>query len=136
MTRTLHELRPVYVVGVGWHKYQDPSDTPYVILGLTAVRAAVADAGIEWPGVDSAYVGTALLGMAAGRPMLRHMGASGLSIAQVENASASGSTAFRHACIEVASGVADISLAVGVDKRPTAVSRSPTGISCLADDAI
>jgi acetyl-CoA acetyltransferase len=37
-------------------------------------------------------------------------------MAQVENASASGSTAFRQACIEVASGLVDIAIAVGVDK--------------------
>ncbi len=136
MTKTLRDLRPVYVVGVGWHAYQAPSETPYVELGLTAVRAAVADAGIDWPAVDSAYVGTALLGMAVGRPMLKHMGASGLPIAHIENASASGSTAFRHACIEVASGMADISLAVGVDKRPNAINRASTGVPNLADDAI
>jgi acetyl-CoA acetyltransferase len=133
---TLNELRPVYVVGIGWHKYQDPSETSYVDLGLTAIRAAIADAGIEWPAVDSAYVGAALLGMAAGRPMLRHMGASGLPIAHIENASASGSTAFRKACIEVASGMADISLVVGVDKRPNVIHRSSTGIPSLVDDAI
>ena len=53
---------------------------------------------------NSAYVATALLGMAVGRPMLRHLGATGLPITHIENASASGSTAFRQACIEVASG--------------------------------
>jgi acetyl-CoA acetyltransferase len=35
---------------------------------------------------------------------------------QVENASASGSSAFRQACIEVAAGLADVAIAVGVDK--------------------
>jgi acetyl-CoA acetyltransferase len=37
-------------------------------------------------------------------------------MAQVENASASGSTAFRQACIDVAAGLADVAIAVGVDK--------------------
>ena len=37
MTRSLNELRPVYVVGIGWHRYQNPSETPYVALGLTAI---------------------------------------------------------------------------------------------------
>ena len=32
----------VYVVGIGLHPYQFPSDTPYTHLGLTAVRAALA----------------------------------------------------------------------------------------------
>jgi acetyl-CoA acetyltransferase len=54
----------VYVVGTGLHRYQHKTDTTYVQLGLTAVRAALADAGIAWPDVETAYTGTALLGMA------------------------------------------------------------------------
>jgi acetyl-CoA acetyltransferase len=137
VTRTLKELRPVYVIGIGFHRYQFLSETSYITLGLTAVRAALDDARIDWPSVESAYVGRALLPMAAGRPILRHLGASGIPIVHIENASASGSTAFRHACIEVASGISDVSLALGVDK-PMPVQRgdSLTGIGNLADDAI
>ncbi len=124
MKKTLREMRPVYVVGIGLHRYQRLSETPYVMLGLTAVREALKDAGIEWRAVDSAYTGTALIGMAASRPMLRHLGATGTPMAQVENASASGSTAFRQACLDVASGLSDVSLAIGVDK-PGPVSSGP-----------
>jgi len=137
MTAPLTDLRPVYVVGIGMHRYQYMSETPYVTLGLTAVREALADAGLEWPQVQSAYVAKAMLPMAPGRPMLRHLGAHGLPIAHVENASASGSTAFRMACVEVAAGLADVSLAVGVDK-PAKVGRAEAlaGIPSLAGDAI
>jgi len=124
MKKTLRELRPVYVVGIGLHKYQHLSDTTYVTLGLTAVRAALNDAGIGWPSVESAYTGTALIGMAASRPMLRHLGATGIAMAQVENASASGSTAFRQACLDVASGISDVALAIGVDK-PAMLNGAP-----------
>jgi acetyl-CoA acetyltransferase len=137
MTATLRDLRPVYVVGIGFHRYQFASETPYVELGLTAVRAALADAGVVWPAVDSAYVAKALLPMAPGRAMLRHLGATGLPIVHVENASASGSAAFRHACMEVAAGLADISLVVGVDKpMPVGRAESLARIGNLADDAI
>lgn len=137
MSKVLNELRPVYVVGIGLHPYQYLSETPYVALGLRAVHEAISDAGIEWPAVDSAYVAKALLPMAPGRPMLRHLGSHGLPIVHVENASASGSAAFRHACFEVAAGLAEMSLAVGVDK-PTKVVRGETltGIPHLANDAI
>ncbi|MGO4391216.1 thiolase family protein [Variovorax sp. M-6] len=108
--------RAVHVIGIGMHAYQFPTETPYVELGLVAVRAALDDAGLAWPQVQSAFVGTAALGMAAGRVMLRHLGSTGLEVAQVENASASGSTAFRLACQQVASGERDVALAVGVDK--------------------
>ncbi|MBY4898472.1 thiolase family protein [Cupriavidus sp. AU9028] len=107
----------VYVAGIGLHPYQFPSDTPYTHLGLTAVRAALADAGLRFADLDSAYVGTTSIGMAAGRVMLRHLGSTGLAVTQVENASASGSFAFRQACQEIAVGQSDIVLAVGVDKH-------------------
>lgn len=107
----------VYIAGIGLHPYQFPSETPYTQLGLTAVRAALADAGLRWNQVQSAYVGTTSIGMAAGRVMLRHLGSTGLGVTQVENASASGSFAFRQACMEIAAGMSDAVLAVGVDKH-------------------
>jgi acetyl-CoA acetyltransferase len=116
MTIKLRELRPVYVVGIGLHPYQRPSGTPYTALGVAAVRAALADAGLLWPNVSSAYTGTATTAMGISRLMYRHLGSTGIPMAQVENASASGSTAFRQACFEVASGLVDVSIAVGVDK--------------------
>ncbi|MFR9774307.1 thiolase family protein [Nocardia sp. SC052] len=128
MAVQLSDLRPVYVVGVGLHRYQRASDALYPALGVTAIRAALADAGMTWEQVESAYVGTALLGMAAGRPMLRHLGAHGLPITHIENASATGSSAFRSACIEVASGLSDVALAVGVDK-PYTVENAATHAS-------
>jgi acetyl-CoA acetyltransferase len=124
MSKTLIDLRPVYVVGIGLHRYQRLSEATYVDLGLTAVRAALADAKIQWSEVEAAYTGTAFIGMAASRPMLRHLGATGIPMAQVENASASGSTAFRQACLEVASGISDVALAVGVDK-PGPIAGAP-----------
>lgn len=140
MSVALTTLRPVYVIGIGFHRYQPLSETPYVQLGLTAARAALADAGVPWEGVQSAYVATALLPMAAGRPMLRHLGATGIPIVHIENASASGSAAFRQACLEVATGLTDMSLALGVDKprtqgRPERAEHQ-TGIASPADDAI
>ncbi|MBB1633421.1 thiolase family protein [Cupriavidus sp. UME77] len=107
----------VFIAGIGLHPYQFPTETPYTALGLIAVRAALADGGVQWSRVQSAYIGTTSIGMAAGRVMLRHLGSTGLSVTQVENASASGSFAFRQACMEVATGMSDVVLAVGVDKH-------------------
>jgi acetyl-CoA acetyltransferase len=106
----------VYVVGVGLHRYQRATDIPYVELGLHATRAALGDAGLLWGNVDVAYTATVNVGFAAGRTMLRYLGTTGTAMAQVENASASGSTAFRLACDDVAAGTAEVALAVGVDK--------------------
>ncbi|MFQ5699996.1 MAG: thiolase family protein [Myxococcota bacterium] len=132
MSRILKDLRPVRVIGIGLHRYQRASDTTYVSLGLAAVREALADAGIAWSEVESVYNGTALLGMAPTRAMLRYLGATGIRMAQVENASASGSTAFAQACLEVASGVSEVALAMGVDKpAPIAIAAAKAGIRDL-----
>ncbi len=125
MGRNVLSDRPVHVVGVGLHRYQRKTDTPYVHLGLTAVRAALADAGIAWSDVETAYTGTALLGMGASRIMLSRLGATGIPMAQVENASASGSTAVAQAALDAASGRTDVALALGVDKPQAGLAAAP-----------
>lgn len=136
-TRNLLAEQPVYVIGIGLHRYQHASDTTFVTLGLTAVREALADAAIEWPTVEAAYVGNVRIGMAAGPAMLRYLGSTGVAIAQVENASATGSTAFRQAVHDVAGGVVDVCLAVGVDK-PDPMNWGPqkTNVPTLADGLV
>ena len=138
MAKLIGELRPVYVVGIGWHRYQYATENSYIELGVTAIRQALADAGIEWEAVESSYVATARLGMAPGRPMLGKLGNKGAPLVHIDNASASGSAAFRAACIEVASGISDCVLAVGVDKpqKGGPTYRAPSGIPDLAGDAI
>jgi acetyl-CoA acetyltransferase len=137
MRNPLAALRPVYVIGVGNHRYQRRSATSYVELGLAAVRAALADAGVAWSAVNSAYCATTQLDMAPARPMLRHLGCTGIPIQQVENASASGSTAFRNAVIDVASGISDIALAMGVDKpRSLTLGISHNGLDSLEGDRV
>lgn len=120
------DLRPVYVVGIGLSRYGPLSETPYVAFGLAAVREALDDAGLAWPAVEAAYVGSAALGVAPGRTMLRHLGATGLSITQVENASASGSSAVRMACLDVAAGESEVALALGIDKPSGALNLAPS----------
>lgn len=132
MVNTLKDFRPVYVVGIGLHRYQKLSETTFVDLGLTAVRGALDDAGMPWEGVGSVYHGNAFLGMAPTRVMLRHLGGTGIPMTQVENASATGSSAVRQAAMDVAAGFSEVSLALGVDK-PAAfnVASSKIGIKTL-----
>ncbi|MFT7600035.1 MAG: acetyl-CoA acetyltransferase [Acidimicrobiales bacterium] len=138
MTRNLLAERETFVVGIGLHRYQRKSATTYVELGLTAVREALSDAGIGWTDVESAYTGTALLGMGSSRIMLSRLGSTGIPMAQVENASASGSTAVAQACLDVASGQSDVVLAIGVDKPRGGLGAAPgqAGIENLEGGAI
>ena len=137
MTKNLLADTEVYVVGIGLHRYQRKSDTSYVELGTTAVRAALADAGVSWSDVDVAYTGTAQLGMGSSRVMLARLGATGIPMTQVENASASGSSAVASACLDVASGRHDVALALGVDKpRPLAPAPGQAGIDNLESGTV
>ncbi len=129
--------RATYVVGIGLHPYQRRSDTSYVHLGLTAVRAALDDAGLSWPDVEVAYTGTAQLGMGSSRVMLSRLGATGIPMTQVENASASGSSAVAQACLDVASGRTDVALALGVDKpQPLSPAPGRAGIDNLESGTV
>ena len=130
--------RPVFVVGIGVHPYQRRSDTTYVRLGLTAVREALTDAGVAWRDVESAYTGTALLGMGSSRIMLSRLGATGIPMTQVENASASGSSSVAQGCLEISSGRSDVVLALGVDKPRSGLGAAPgqAGIENLEGGAV
>lgn len=116
MSGTLLLQEPIYVVGIGIDPYSFASDRPFPQLGLPAVRDALTDASVEWSDVPTAYVGTASLGMATGRVMLQHLGSHGQSVVQVESASASGSAALRMATLDLAAGVSDTALVLGIDK--------------------
>lgn len=116
VAQTLSQLRPVYAVGVGWSRYQAETTIPCAELGLQAVRDALHDASLEGSAVECSYVGIAQQSKAGGRSLLQHRDATGESIVHVESESASGAAAFRHACIDVASSMCDVALALGVDK--------------------
>ena len=131
MPKTLADFRPVYVIGIGLHPYQKLDDVPYTRLGVQAVREALDDANIPWAAIESAYTGTALTAMGLSRLMYRHLGGTGIPMVQIENASASGSSAFRQASLDVASGQSDVSIALGVDKRH--VVQFPSGPAGICD---
>ncbi len=125
--------RPVFVAGVGMTPYSFPTKRPHPELALPAVRAALDDAGVAWTSVDEVVVGTTGLGMAVGRATLRALGPTTAAFMQVENASASGSFAFRAAAMAIASGRADIALALGVDKYGTQRhARESDGLTALS----
>jgi acetyl-CoA acetyltransferase len=111
-------MRKVAVIGVGLHQYGKWNDKKPKDLAETAITRALQSAGIGWNAVQSAFCGHIHLGMTAGARLLAPIGQTGLSITNVENASASGSYAFRGAYFDVASGEFDIALALGVDMLP------------------
>jgi acetyl-CoA acetyltransferase len=111
-------MRRVAVIGVGLHQYGKWNDKKPKELAQTAIQGALKSAGIEWKDVGSAFCGHTGQGMTAGARLFAPLGQTGLSITNVENASATGSYAFRGAYHDVASGEFEIALALGIDMLP------------------
>jgi acetyl-CoA acetyltransferase len=109
-------MRDVVVAGAGLYRYGVFPDKTSTDLGTVAIQRAPDDAGCRWTDIEAVYCGTVRLGMSAGHKICQHMGTTGLAITNVENASASGSSAFREAYLAVAAGEHNVVLALGVDK--------------------
>jgi acetyl-CoA acetyltransferase len=82
---------------------------------------ALNDAGIEFDAVEALYNGYASGGMTAGVTLAKDFGLTGVPITHVENASATGSSAFREAVLSVAGGHARCAMALGFDPSPGAM---------------
>jgi len=116
MPRTPPKLRDVYVVGVGMTPFARHDDKTVIDLGSWAIRDALADAGLPFEVVEAAWCGHVTQGSTAGQKVVGAVGQSGIPVMNVENACASGTTAFRGAYMQVASGLADVALAVGFER--------------------
>jgi acetyl-CoA acyltransferase len=81
-----------------------------------AVTAALKDAGLEYTQIQQAYVGYVYGDTVNGQRALYPLGQSGIPIFNVTNACATGSSALFLARQAVASGAADVVLAVGFEQ--------------------
>jgi acetyl-CoA acetyltransferase len=116
MPKTPPKLRNVYVVGVGMTPFARHEEKTVVDLGSWAIRDALEDAGLPFEAVEAAWCGHVGQGSGAGQRVLGAVGQTGIPVMNVENACASGTTALRGAYIQVASGLADVALAVGFER--------------------
>jgi acetyl-CoA acetyltransferase len=89
---------------------------PIATLVREAGRAALADAGIGFDRVQAAYVGHMQSPPMKAVVWMKELGLTGIPVTRVENASATGSVAFREAYRAVAAGWCDVALAVGAEK--------------------
>ncbi|RMD85230.1 MAG: thiolase family protein [Candidatus Dadabacteria bacterium] len=110
------------IAGVGMTRFMKYPDKGLKELGAEATREAVADAGIDLKDIQVAYVGNCAAGLVTGQESIRGqvvlstIGVGKIPIINVENACASGSTALMQAAIAVTAGIADVVLALGVEK--------------------
>ncbi len=110
------------ITGVGMTRFMKYPDKGLKQLGAEAVKAAVEDAGIPLDAIEVAYVGNCAAGLVTGQESIRGqvvlstIGVGKIPIVNVENACASGSTALMQAAVAVTAGIADVVLALGVEK--------------------
>lgn len=109
----------VAILGMGCSKFGERWDASAENLMVEAYEEAIADAGIETGQVDAAWLATAIEEVHVGKsgvPLSTALRLPNIPVTRVENYCASGTEAFRGAVYAVASGAADIAVAVGVEK--------------------
>ena len=111
-------MKEVSIIGVGMHPFGRFDDKPYTQIGLEAAIAALKDANIEWRQVQAAFCSRMYLPATTGIRVLTQLGRTGIPIADVEAACASGGVALRQAFTAIVSGIYDVVLALGVEKMP------------------
>jgi len=114
-------MRRVAVIGVGNSRFGTRQDVNVAELAFEAVKPALEDAGatagdIEFMALGSAGAGQWYEELIPAAVVAEYCGLSGAGLTRCEAACSSGSAAFFTAYSVVAGGVADLALAVGLEK--------------------
>jgi acetyl-CoA acetyltransferase len=117
-------MTDVRITGVGLHPFGRFEGSTGTDMGVVAVRAALAEAGIGARQVQAAFCGTAYGGIAAGHRVLGALAGTGIPIYDVEAGCASGGAALQLAAASIASGQHRRVLVFGVEKMPKGIIRS------------
>ena len=112
-------MRDVAIIGIGMTRFGELWETSLRDLMVEAGLKAIADAGVDH--VDSMYIGCMSGGLFVEQEHLASLASDFLGLGpipatRVESACASGGLAVRSAFIEVASGLSEVVLAMGVEK--------------------
>lgn len=109
----------VAILGMGCAKFGERWDKDADSLMVEAFEEAVLDAGIDTSQIDAAWLGVGFDAVnvgPSGIPAAIALRLPDIGVTKVENYCASGTESFRGAVYAVASGAADIALAMGVEK--------------------
>ena len=109
-------MNDVAIIGVGLHPFGRFEGKTAMAMGVEAMLAAVADAGLRWSDVQAAAGGSwtvanpdAIVGM---------LGLTGIPFTNVFNACATAASAAKACADGIRLGDYDIGIAVGLDKHP------------------
>ncbi len=115
-------MNNIYVAGVGMTKFGRLLESSLYDMVGEAVGLALQDAGCAKEDIGTAFYATATNGLLQGQTSIpgpiamRRVGIEGIPVFSVENACASGSSAFNLATMALQAGSCDIALAVGAEK--------------------
>jgi acetyl-CoA acetyltransferase len=109
-------MSDVSIIGAGLSRFGRQPGVSGREMAVTAIRAALADAGLEWPDVQVAFGGSDGAGLAD--TLVADLGLTGIGFTNVKNGCATGGSALVSAVNAIRSGQAEIALAVGFDKHP------------------
>ncbi|VFA96833.1 lipid-transfer protein [Nocardia cyriacigeorgica] len=105
------------VAGVGMIPFTTPrTSQTYDVMGERAVRAALADAGVDYTAIQQAYAGYVYGDSTSGQAALYRVGVTGIPVVNVNNNCSTGSSALFLARQAIEYGVADVVLAVGFEQ--------------------
>jgi len=111
----------VAILGAGMHPWGKWGKN-FVEYGVVAIKAAIADAGIEWRDVDFVVGGDTVRngypGYVAGATFAKAMGWTGIPIASCYAACATGAQAIEIARTRILAGMAEVAVVVGADTTP------------------
>jgi benzoylsuccinyl-CoA thiolase BbsB subunit len=111
--------KEVAIIGAGSTVFGKlPEKLPYQ-LGAEAARAAIQDAGIPPKDIQFAYCANLYGGMVIGQAVVGEVGITNIELTNIENACAGGATALRKAWWDIASGLYDIGIVIGVESMTT-----------------
>lgn len=115
-------MTQVYIAGVGMTPFGRHLDKSIHDLSSAAAALALQDAGADPLVIEAVYFASATNGALQGQHSIpgpiaaRRAGLSGVPVFSVENACASGSSAFNLAVTAIRAGEADVALALGAEK--------------------
>lgn len=110
-------MSDLVIGGVGMVRFRKPGQSEsYDVMGETAVRNCIADAGIPYALVEQAFCGYVYGDSCAGQAALYRVDINGIPIFNVNNNCASGSSAFALAAQAVESGTVECALALGFEQ--------------------
>ncbi len=120
-------MKDVAVLGVGMHRFGMWAEKSNADMAREAGLAALRDAGLSFRDVQAAYAGYIFAPVMSAVRTMKEFGLTGIPVQHVENASATGSAAFREACFAVESGRHDVVMVLGFDKMSEMIQRSGAG---------